>query len=70
MSAQQLSIATTWLHIYSTRTYVCQPNVEYISIRAAPKGGYTCVTLTSCVLPQDGCATVAVTAVCHAFYKG
>ena len=70
LAAHQLSLAPTYLQHHSDGTALRQTQLENVVVRIAREGGYKCITLTNCILPEDGCSDTIVTAISQAFREG
>ena len=70
LAAYQLASSPVWKEQHSDATNRRQTNIENCIVRAAREGGFKCITLSSCILPEDGKATTCVTAIDQAYREG
>jgi hypothetical protein len=70
LAANQLALAPKWIQHHSDGTALRQTQLENIVIRVAREGGFKCVTLTNCILPEDGYSETVVIAITQAFREG
>ena len=70
LAAYQLALVPEYLQHHSDGTERRQIKMENSIIRIATDAGFKCVTLSSCILPEDGTAESCVTAIAQAFREG
>ena len=70
LAAYQLALVPEYLQHHSDGTERRQIKMESSILRIATDAGFKCVTLSSCILPEDGTAESCVTAIAQAFREG
>ena len=67
LAVHQLAISAKWLQHHSDGTALQQTQLENVVVRVAREGGYKCITLSNCILPEDGCSDTIVTTIAQDF---
>ena len=70
LAAYHLARAPVYKQQHSDGTDRRQTKIENCIVRIACDAGYRCITLDSCILPEDGKATTCVTAIKQAYSEG
>ena len=70
LAAYQVARAPIYKQQHSDGTDRRQTKIENCIVRIACDAGYRCITLDSCILPEDGKATTCVTAIKQAYQEG